>query len=275
MKITESATENRLKTLFERKQKNILNIYFTAGHPQLEDTAKIIIALEKSGVDLVEVGMPYSDPLADGPTIQNSGAIALKNGMTLDLLFQQLKRVRQTSNIPMILMGYYNQVIQYGEIAFFDRCQEIGVDGLILPDLPIEIYERDYKHLFEARNLRSTFLITPQTNVERIRKINALSSGFVYMVSSSSITGAKKGISEKQIAYFNKIKALSLDKPRLIGFGISDRETFSTACRFANGAIVGSAFIRLLENNLKDEVGEERQLNIEKIIKDFVAELKP
>ncbi len=265
---------NSIQSLFQRKQKDILNIYFTAGFPKLDDTKTIILALEKAGVDLIEVGMPYSDPLADGPTIQQSGSAALKNGMKLDILFNQLHEVRKASNIPLIMMGYYNQMIQYGEDRFLEQCQSIGVDGLILPDLPIDIFEENYQSKFEAVGLSSVFLITPQTNEARIRKINSLSSGFVYMVSSSSITGTKKSISEGQVEYFKRIQEYQLDQPRLIGFGISDHESFSTACQYANGAIVGSAFIRLLEKELGDEQGDERVQKINSIVHNFVQQLK-
>ena len=237
---------SRLKKLFDRKKDNILNIYFTAGYPNLEDTKKVFLSLDKAGADIIEVGMPYSDPMADGPTIQESGQVALENGMTLSILFDQLKSIRETSDLPMVLMGYFNQVMQYGEEAFFNKCKESGVDALILPDLPLHVYESDYKDLIGKYNLDIVFLITPQTSEERIRKIDKLSSGFVYMVSSSSITGAKTGISQTQIEYFERIKAMNLTNPKLIGFGISNHETFSTACQYANGAIIGSAFIKAL-----------------------------
>ena len=247
---------NRLKELFHRKNDKILNIYFTAGYPGLDDTQEIVVNLENAGVDLIEIGMPYSDPLADGPTIQESGQIALENGMTLDLLFRQIFELRKTSEIPLILMGYFNQVMQYGEEAFFKKCKESGVDGLILPDLPLDVYEAGYKLLLEKYELAISFLITPQTSDLRVRKIDELSTGFIYMVSSSSITGAKKGISKKQIDYFNRINNMELKNSKLIGFGISDFDTFHTACEYANGAIIGSAFIKALKNsnNLKSTI---------------------
>lgn len=237
---------SRLQQLFANKKKDILNIYFTAGYPQLDDTTTIILALEKAGVDLIEIGMPYSDPLADGPTIQESGQKALKNGMTLAILFDQIEKVRQKTEIPLILMGYFNQVMQYGEEAFLKKCKAVGIDGLILPDLPVFEYETYYRQLFEEVGLDISFLITPNTSAERVRQIDKLCKGFIYMVSNSSITGAKQGISEKQIAYFNRINTMELTNPRLIGFGISNHETFNTACQYANGAIIGSAYIKVL-----------------------------
>jgi tryptophan synthase alpha chain len=237
---------NRLDRLFSQKQSNILNLYFTAGYPELEDTGRIIRALEAAGVDLIEVGMPYSDPLADGPTIQESGQAAIRNGMDIPKLFEQIRKVRQHSDIPLVLMGYFNPVMQYGEQRFFEQCAEAGVDGLILPDLPVYEYENFYQPQIQEAGLRMSFLITPQTEESRIRKIDALSDGFVYMVSDASITGAKRGISERQLAYFERIQQMQLNAPRLIGFGISDHESYSIACRYAQGAIIGSAFIRAL-----------------------------
>lgn len=240
---------NRLQKLFEKKTKAILNIYFTAGFPSLEDTPRIILALDHAGVDMVEIGMPYSDPLADGPTIQYSGQIAIQNGMTLPLLFQQIRSVRPKTNLPLVFMGYFNQVMQYGEQAFVQECISSGVDGVILPDLPLLEYEEYYRNMFEEAGLPISFLITPQTSEERVRKVDELSSGFIYMVSNASITGAKDDISDLQIEYFNRINALNLRHPRLIGFGISNKSTFDTACRYAHGAIIGSAFIKALQHN--------------------------
>ncbi len=245
---------NRITTLFKNKKSHILNVYFTAGYPNLSDTEGVIHALENEGVDLIELGMPYSDPLADGPTIQESGAKALENGMTVDTLFNQIENVRKTSQIPLILMGYYNQVMQYGDTLFFQKCKEMGVDGLILPDLPLEVYEKQYKKLLAEAGITISFLITPQTPEARIRKIDKLSTGFVYIVSSYAITGAKTGISDTQIDYFKRVQAMKLKNPTLIGFGISDKETFDTACQYANGAIIGSAFIKALTkgNDVKE-----------------------
>lgn len=251
---------NRLDQLFQNKKKDILNIYFTAGFPALEDTVTNIVGLAKAGADLIEIGMPYSDPLADGPTIQDSGSVALKNGMTLSILFDQIKAAREITQVPLVLMGYFNQVMQYGEQAFFSKCAEIGVDGLILPDLPLEVYEEEYKGMIEAAGLNISFLITPQTKEDRVRKVDQLSKGFIYMVSNAAITGAKSGISAEQIAYFKRIAAMNLRNPRLIGFGISNHETFSTACKYAAGAIIGSAFIKALKSSS----------NIQKTIQEFV-----
>ena len=255
---------NRLDALFAKKDKDILNIYFTAGYPGLNDTAPLIWALEKAGVDMIEVGMPYSDPLADGPTIQQSGQRAISNGMTLPILFEQIREARTKSDVPLVMMGYFNQVMQYGEEAFFKQCMEVGVDGLILPDLPIYEYETYYKDKIEACGLNISFLITPQTSEDRIHKIDELTKGFIYMVSSASITGAKSGISDAQVAYFNRIQAMNLQHPKLIGFGISNHETFSKACSYANGAIIGSAFIRALE--------QEKQMHA--IVEEFVGMIK-
>ena len=255
---------NRIKQLFQRKNKDLLNIYFTAGFPHLNDTETIILSLDKAGVDLIEVGMPYSDPLADGPTIQESGMMALKNGMTLPLLFEQIQSVRQKTTIPLILMGYFNQVMQYGEEAFVNKCVEVGIDGLILPDLPLFEYKTYYQNLFKKKGLGISFLMSPQTSDERIKTIDQLSNGFIYMVSNSSITGAKNEITDKQLAYFNRIKNMKLNNPRLIGFGISNYKTYRTACDYSNGAIIGSAFIKALKN----------ANDLEKTIVHFVKKIK-
>ncbi len=233
-----------------------MSIYFTAGFPKRDDTEEIILALDEAGVDLIEVGMPYSDPLADGPTIQDSSTKALKNGMELSLLFNQIESVRTRTQMPLILMGYFNQVMQYGEEKFFKKCKEVGIDGLILPDLPLFEYETQYKSLFEELDLGISFLLTPQTTKERIQKIDTLSRGFVYVVADSSITGAKNDITSRQIDYFEKIQMMLLKNPTIVGFGISSHESFSTACRYANGAIIGSAFIRMLEkaHDIKNDI---------------------
>ena len=240
---------NRIQELFKNKEKNICNIYFTAGFPKLDDTEKIILTLEKAGADLIEIGMPYSDPLADGETIQQSGSVALQNGMNLHLLFEQIEKVREQSEIPLVMMGYFNQVMQYGAEAFFEKCKAVGVDGLILPDLPAAVYQSDYQELMQQNNLNNIFLITPQTPDERIAYLDDLSSGFVYMVADASVTGKQKDISDGQVAYFERIEKMGLKNPRLIGFGIADHQSFSTACAHAQGAIIGSAFIRALEKS--------------------------
>lgn len=237
---------NRINTLFREKGKNILSVYFTAGYPELNDTKVIIHELVKNGVDLIEIGMPFSDPVADGPVIQHSSLVALHNGMSVRKLFEQLEDIRQSVDIPLILMGYINPVLQYGVEAFCRKCKEIGIDGLIIPDLPLSVYQEEYKSIFEAYNLHNIFLVTPQTSDERLRMIDEASSGFIYMVSSNSTTGAKSGISEMQKNYFERINTIGLKNPRLIGFGISNAETFKNACQYAQGAIIGSAFVNAL-----------------------------
>ncbi len=224
----------------------LLSIYFTAGYPKLDDTVEILQQLEKNGVDMVEIGLPFSDPLADGPTIQASSQTALKNGMTTDLLFRQLKDIRKTVSIPLILMGYFNPVLQFGVENFCKKCAEIGIDGLILPDLPLAEYEEHYAEIFRKYNLINIFLITPQTSEECIRQIDAASEGFIYMVSSASVTGSSSGFGEEQEAYFKRIASLSLKNPQIIGFGINNSETFQQATKHAKGAIIGSAFIKML-----------------------------
>ena len=237
---------NRIEKLFDRKPAGILNIFITAGYPKLDSLEDILPALERAGADLVEIGMPYSDPLADGTTIQESSQIALRNGMTLELLFAQLRVIRPQIELPLVLMGYYNQVMQFGEDRFLDQCVQAGIDGLILPDLPMEEYEEQLAQKCQNRGIGVSFLITPQTSEGRIRKADALSRGFLYMVADASITGASSGISDGQIAYFERIQNLHLETPRLIGFGISDAAAFQTASQYSRGAIIGSAFIRAL-----------------------------
>lgn len=236
--------KNRINQLFETKKENILSVYFTAGFPNLNDTVQIIQELEKNGVDLIEIGMPFSDPTADGPTIQHTSEIALKNGMSVKLLFEQLSEIRKTVNIPLILMGYFNPVLQFGAEEFCKKCNEAGIDGTILPDLPLEEFEEHYKDVFTQYNLHNILLITPQTSENRIRQIDEASNGFIYMVSSSSTTGAGKKVEDFQRDYFERIQNMNLKNPRLIGFGISDHATFTNACKYANGAIIGSAFVK-------------------------------
>jgi tryptophan synthase alpha chain len=234
--------------LFENKRENLLTVYFTAGYPKLDDTETIICSLAESGTNIIEIGIPYSDPLADGPVIQESGMAAIDNGMTLQVLFNQLTDIRTKTQVPLILMGYFNQMLQYGVDKFLDDCVKTGIDGLIIPDLPLMEYEQFYKDKLTQRNISISFLITPQTEESRIHKVDALSTGFIYVVSDSSITGMKTGISNQQISYFERIKSLQLKTPQLIGFGISDRESYLTASKYANGAIIGSAFIKHLKD---------------------------
>lgn len=241
--------KNRITQLFETKQKNILSIFFTAGHPNLNDAVPIIKTLEASGADLIEVGMPFSDPIADGPTIQRTSEKALINGMSLNVLFDQLKDIRKETKLPLILMGYMTPVFKYGMESFLAKCKEIGIDGLILPELPLEVYEEEFSALFDKYGLYNIFLITPQTSEARIRKIDTASKAFIYMVSSASTTGAKTSIASEQEAYFKRIQAMKLKNPYLIGFGISNKETFQNACKYASGAIIGSAFVKALEED--------------------------
>lgn len=247
----------RIEKTFNDKR-SILNVYITAGFPNLNDTVQIVQELANNGVDMVEIGMPFSDPLADGPTIQNSSEIAIKNGITLELIFNQIKEIRKTVDIPIVMMGYYNQVLQYGAMAFFEKAKAVGVDGFIIPDLPLKIYQEKYKTLLQDLELDMIFLVTPQTTDERIRLIDNESLGFLYVVSSFAITGSKNDIEQNQLDYFERINKLNLDNPKLIGFGISNKKTFDTACENAEGAIIGSAFIKAVENsqNIKTTVNE-------------------
>ncbi|OZI06064.1 tryptophan synthase subunit alpha [Siphonobacter sp. BAB-5385] len=240
---------NRITQLFQQQSQKLLNVYFTAGYPQLNDTRTILKNLQEAGADLVEIGMPYSDPVADGETIQASNQRALENGMSLKVLFSQLEGMRDEIHVPVLLMGYINPVLQFGVEAFCQKCQEVGVDGLILPDIPADVYEEEFKPTFEKYGLLNIFLITPQTTEKRIQYIDEVSQGFIYMVSSASITGAKTGISAEQEAYFDRIASLNLKNPRLIGFGISDNQSFEQASKNANGAIIGSAFIKAISQS--------------------------
>lgn len=237
---------NRLNKLFQEKHHNLLSIYFTAGYPELNSTLDIAEALQNAGVDFIEIGFPYSDPVADGPTIQHSSEQALESGMTLNVLFEQLKDLRQRISIPILLMGYVNPIVQYGVERFCKKAAEVGVDGVIVPDLPIYEYETMYASFFKDNGLSNIFLVTPQTAPERIRKIDELSNSFIYLLSSSSITGGNLNVSANIEEYYQRIKDMKLNNPAIIGFGISDSASFNKACCYADGAIVGSKFVKLL-----------------------------
>jgi tryptophan synthase alpha chain len=247
---------NSIQELFEQKNDNLLSIYFTCGYPKLDDTTKVIAALEKSGVDFIEVGLPYSDPLADGPTIQDSSQKALENGINLDIIFDQLMTIKDSNKTPLVLMGYLNQMLKYGEDKFCQKVVDCGIETLIIPDLPMVEFENHYQKLFDRYGLTNVFLITPNTEVERIKKIDSYTKAFIYVVASSSITGAKGEISNQQIDYFKRIKAMNLKSKLIIGFGISDKPTFNTACKYAHGAIIGSAFIRDVGKNGVDKIDD-------------------
>jgi tryptophan synthase alpha chain len=254
---------NRLQDLFSNKKNNILNVYCTAGYPQLESTVPVMKALQDSGVDLIELGMPNSDPLADGPIIQASSTKALANGMTIAKLFDQLRGFRQKIYVPVILMGYMNPVLQYGFEKFCQHAADMPVDGLILPDLPEYEFETEYGPIIRRYGLNFIFLVTPETSEERIRKLDSLSTGFLYAVSSSSTTGKDKDMSAVN-AYLQRLQNMKLKNPVLVGFGIKDKPTFQAACQYANGAIIGSAFIKSLEN-----AGD-----IEQSVKTFISSVR-
>ena len=242
---------NRIDRLFELKRKDILSVYFTAGFPALNDTLSVLNALQESGADIAEIGMPFSDPVADGPTIQEANEQALKNGMNMKLMFEQLKNMRPKISIPVILMGYINPVLQYGISEFCESCLSVGVDGLILPDLPPELYEQAYKDVFDRSGIKNILLITPQSSDERIRKIDSLSGGFVYAVSSSAVTGGNISFDQSRKAYLTRLQSLKLKNPILVGFGVSTRADCEQIAKHANGVIVGSAFIRALSSGAR------------------------
>lgn len=237
-----------------QEDKKLLSLYFTAGYPAIDDTVSILTQLQESGVDMVEIGLPFSDPLADGPTIQASSTAALQHGMTTEKLFNQLGGIRETIHIPLILMGYFNPMLQYGVERFCKRCQEIGIDGIIMPDLPLDEYEADYKAIFEKYGLINVFLITPQTSDARINQIDEASEGFIYMVSSASVTGGTSGFSNSTSDYFERIASMNLKSQQIVGFGISDSDTFRAATKHQKGAIIGSAFIKHITEKGADSV---------------------
>jgi tryptophan synthase alpha chain len=251
---------NRIDELFAKKKSDVLNVYCTAGYPHLNSTVEVLTALQVNGADLAEIGMPYSDPLADGPVIQESNMIALENGMSISILFEQLEHMRETIALPIILMGYMNPIMQYGLEKFCASAEAVGVDGIILPDLPMYEFETTYQQLFNQHNLRFIFLVTPETGEERIRKIDSLTSGFLYAVSSSSTTGNNKAISD-QTNYFKKLQKMQLKNPILVGFGIKDKATFQSASAYSNGAIIGSAYIKALQNTINIQATTKEFLN--------------
>lgn len=254
---------SRIKKVFEQKKRDVLNVYCTAGFPQLDSTLKVMKGLEQNGVDLIELGMPYSDPLADGPVIQASSTKALDNGMTIGVLFEQLKDFRKQIKLPVILMGYMNPILQYGFEKFCADAATLGIDGLILPDLPEFEYETEYGAIIKKYGLDFIFLVTPETSEERIRKLDKLSSGFLYAVSSSATTGKDTDFNSVE-KYLQRLQAMQLTNPVLVGFGIKDKQTFQSACRYANGAIIGTAFIKAL--------GEVS--NVEDVIKKFITAIR-
>ncbi len=255
---------SRIKELFIRKKNNILNVYCTAGFPRLNDTIEVMLALQENGVDMIELGMPYSDPLADGPVIQASSSKAIANGMSIPVLFDQLKDFRKKIHVPVVLMGYMNPVLRFGFGRFCEAAAAAGIDGLILPDLPLHEYETEYSQVIKEQGLDSIFLVTPETAVDRIVKIDDLSSGFLYAVSSSSTTGKNKDFSVVE-QYLQRLQAMQLKNPVLVGFGINDANTFSQACRYAKGAIIGTAFIHALSNGS----------NIKQAVSSFIQSIRP
>ncbi len=247
---------NRIKQLFQQKKENILSVYFTAGYPHLDDTCEIIRELQKNGIDMIEIGIPFSDPMADGPVIQESSTIALRNGMNLKILFSQLEDIRKNITLPLIMMGYLNPVMQYGFEPFCADCKRVGVDGMIIPDLPFKDYIESYKVIADKYDLKVIMLITPDTSDERIRLIDRHTDGFIYMVSSASTTGSQHHFDHQKQEYFRRINALQLQNPCMIGFGISNKETLHAAWDNASGAIIGSKFVQSLgkESNIQDAV---------------------
>lgn len=256
---------NRINQLFQDTPKNVLSIYFCAGTPTFNGTADVIRTLEKNGVNMIEIGIPFSDPMADGLVIQNAATHALRNGMSLRLLFEQLRDIRKDVRIPLILMGYLNPIMKFGFESFCRRCEECGIDGVIIPDLPFKDYLANYKSIAEAHNVKVIMLITPETSEARVREIDAHTDGFIYMVSSAATTGAQHDFDSQKQAYFKKIEDLHLRNPRMVGFGISNKQTFNAACANSSGAIIGSRFVTLLNENQGDA---------EKAIMQLKADLK-
>jgi len=254
---------NRINKLFKEKSNNILSVYFTAGYPNLNDTVEIIKQLSSKGVDLIEIGVPFSDPLADGPVIQHSSQVALKNGMSVKLLFEQLKDIRKVTDIPLVLMGYVNPIIHFGFENFCQKAQEVGIDGFIIPDLPMLEYQREFKPVSDKYGIENVFLITPETSAERIRVVDENTNAFIYMVSSASTTGVQKSFEGAKEEYFNRIKSMNLKNPAMIGFGISNKQTFESACKYSSGAIIGSAFIKSLDET--SSVSEAVDLLLKKL----------
>ena len=253
---------NRINKLFETKKNDILSIYFCAGHPKADNAGDVIRALEQNGVNMIEIGIPFSDPMADGVVIQNAATQALRNGMSLQLLFEQLKDIRDTVNIPLLLMGYLNPIMQYGFENFCKSCAECGIDGCIIPDLPFEDYLDDFKPVADKYDVKVIMLITPETSEERIRFIDTHTTGFIYMVSSASTTGAQKSFDKQKQDYFHRINSMTLRNPRMVGFGISNKETYSMACANASGAIIGSLFVTILDELKSPEtaIGKLKEL---------------
>lgn len=255
---------NRIDNLLQNKS-DVLTIFFTAGYPKLEDTMPVMEKLQEEGVDMIEIGIPFSDPVADGPVIQQANLQAIDNGMTVVKLFDQISGMREKITIPVVIMSSLNPILQYGVEAFCVSCSRVGIDGLILPDLPVDVFESEYKSMFEKHGINNILLVTPTTPESRIGEIDSKSTGFIYQVSSSSITGAKGKFSADQISYFKKIQSLELSTPNLIGFGISDEQTFNEACQYAKGGIIGSAFVKALSkdgsivDNISEFIGEIRK----------------
>lgn len=255
---------NRVKDLFESKKDGILSIYATAGYPKLDSTLTVLKSLQDAGVDMIELGMPFSDPLADGPIIQNAGGKAIENGMTLKVLFDQLEGFRNEIKVPVFLMGYVNTVMQFGIEAFCAKCSALGIDGVILPDLPYYEYETIYKGLFEANNLVNVFLVTPQTSEERVRELDAASKGFLYLVSTASTTGSSSKTVDGAEQYLARIQSMNLSANTIVGFNIKDSSSYQLACKYSDGAIIGSAFVKAIEEST----------NLEKDIQDFVQTIR-